>query len=126
LKLAVAVSVEDFKDSIRAAFLQGLATALLVNVEDIVILSVTSKSTGRRLLAEGIDVATAVTVPEASSTTVITDMNLDNIAFAMADAGIETLKIEPPVVISTAAAERVLTAMEERLISNLRRCPCVA
>jgi hypothetical protein len=128
LVLAVAVTVENFKDSVRTAFLEGLATALLVNVEDIVIVSVTSKSTGRRLLqSAGVDVETAITVAESASVSVIADINLDNIAFAMADAGIETLEIEPPVIseVEPPVIPRNITAAEQRLVGNLGMCPCV-
>mmetsp|Transcript_49014 Transcript_49014/g.98230 ORF Transcript_49014/g.98230 Transcript_49014/m.98230 type:complete len:144 (-) Transcript_49014:154-585(-) len=135
------VTVQQFRAE-ETKFVKAVAAALGVRTENVAVLSVTAASTSeadRRLLAEGVVVETAVTVPAEDSTTVrdvtaeklvaainaeLDEEGLASFAVQIATVDVTSVPIDAALDAGPSAAVRRPPGLQTWLLCSLCWCTC--
>ena len=96
--VSLQITLAAFDDTMREAYIKGVATALGTQTSNVQIGSVTEVVQRRRLLTIAIEVETVVTVPAAESETLASSVTTESLSAELGPIGIPVGAVSIPVV----------------------------
>ena len=96
--VSLQITLAAFDDTMREAYIKGVATALGTQTSNVQIGSVTEVVQRRRLLTIAIEVETVVTVPTAESETLASSVTTESLSAELGPIGIPVGAVSTPVI----------------------------
>ena len=96
--VSLQVTLAEFDNTMREAYINGVATALSIQVSKVEIGAVNEVVSRRRLLTIAIEVETIVTVPVAESETLATSVTTESLSSELGPIGFPVGIVSTPVV----------------------------